>query len=96
MLIWDGASSRRFRAFKDFLSEANRDREPDNWSITYVLFAPNAPQQNSVEDIWLPAKNFLRKYWYLCKFFKIVKFMFEFFINKHKFDFAKIHQYTST
>jgi transposase len=37
--------------------------------------APNAPQQNPVEDIWLPAKNFLRNYWYLCRSFKIVKFL---------------------
>ena len=74
MLTWDGASSRRFGAFKDFLSEANREREPDDWSITCVLFAPNAPQQNPVEYIWVPAKNFLIKYWYLCNPFKISNF----------------------
>ncbi|MEG5047103.1 IS630 family transposase, partial [Microcoleus sp. B4-C1] len=54
------------------------------------------PQQNPVEDIWLQAKNFLRKYWYLCRSFKIVKFLFEFFTNEHKFDFPKIRQYTYT
>ncbi|MEG4278207.1 IS630 family transposase [Microcoleus sp. MON1_C1] len=75
ILIWDGASYHKYGEFRDFLLELKGDKEPDNWSITYILFAPNAPQQNPVEDIWLQAKNFLRKYWYLCRSFKIVKFL---------------------
>jgi transposase len=61
--------------------------------ITCILFAPNAPQQNPVEDIWLQAKNFLRKYWYLCKSFWAIKNLFELFYDCSKFDFSKIHQY---
>ena len=93
ILIWDGASYHKYGEFRDFLSTVNSDKEPENWSITCILFAPNAPQQNPVEDIWLQAKNFLRKYWYLCRSFKIIKFLFEFFTKEHKFDFPKIHQY---
>jgi putative transposase len=74
-LIWDGASYHKYGEFRDFLLELNGNKKPDNWSITCILFAPNAPQQNPVEDIWLQAKNFLRKYWYLCRSFKIVKFL---------------------
>ena len=85
-MIWDGASYHKYGEFRDFLLELNGDKEPDNWSITCILFAPNAPQQNPVEDIWLQAKNFLRKYWYLCRSFKIVKFLFEFFTNEHKLN----------
>ncbi|MEG4116163.1 IS630 family transposase [Microcoleus sp. N9_B4] len=96
ILIWDGASYHKYGEFRDFLLEVNADKEPDEWSITCILFAPNAPQQNPVEDIWLQAKNFLRKYWYLCRSFKIVKFLFEFFTNEHKFDFPKIHKYNCT
>ncbi|MEG4288026.1 IS630 family transposase [Microcoleus sp. C2C3] len=96
ILIWEGASYHKYGEFKDFLLELNGDKEPDNWSINCILFPPNAPQQNPVEDIWLPAKNFLRKYWYLCRSFKIVKSLFEFFTNEHKFDFPKIRQYTYT
>jgi putative transposase len=96
ILIWDGASYHRYGEFRDYLSSVNYDKEPKNWSITCILFAPNAPEQNPVEDIWLQAKNFLRKYWYLCKSFKIIKFLFEFFTKEHKFDFPKIHQYTYT
>lgn len=76
--------------------EVNADKKSDDWQITCILFAPNAPQQNPVEDIWLQTKNFLRKYWYLCRSFKIVKFLFEFFTNEHKFDFPKLSQYTFT
>ncbi|WP_293262410.1 IS630 family transposase [Microcoleus sp. PH2017_21_RUC_O_A] len=69
ILIWDGASYHRYGEFKDYLLSVNADKEPENWSITCILFAPNAPEQNPVEDIWLQAKNFLRSYWYLCKSF---------------------------
>ena len=96
VVIWDGASYHKYGEFRYFLSSVNRDKEPKDGSITYILFAPNAPQQNPVEDIWLPAKNFLRKYWYLCRSFKIIKFLFEFFTKEHKFDFPKIRQYTYT
>jgi hypothetical protein len=78
------------------LSSVNGDKKPENWSITCILLAPNAPEQNPVEDIGLQAKIFLRKYWYLCKSFNIVKFVFEFFTKEHEFDFPKIHQYTYT
>ncbi len=64
--------------------------------LSCILSAPNAPQQNPVEDIRLQAKKILRKYWYLCRSFNIVKFMFEFFTDEHKFDFPKIRQYTYT
>ncbi len=74
-MIWEGASYHKDGEFRDFLLELNGAKEPANWSIICILFAPNAPQQNPVEDIWLQAKNFLRKYWYLCRSFKIVKFL---------------------
>jgi transposase len=96
-VILEEASYHKYGNFRYFLLEVNGDKEPDNWSINCILFTPNAPQQSTVEDIWLQAKNFfLRKYWYLCRFFKIVKFLFEFFTNEHKFDFPKIRQYTYT
>jgi len=75
ILSWDGASYHKYGEFREFLLELNGGKEPDNWPITCILFASNAPQQNPVKDIWLPDKNFLRKYWYLCRSFKIVKFL---------------------
>jgi putative transposase len=93
VLIWDGASYHRFGEFREYLLQVNQDKLPDNLEITCILFAPNAPQQNPVEDIWLQGKNFLRKYWYLCKSFWAIKKLFELFYDCSKFDFPKIHQY---
>ena len=93
VLIWDGASYHRFGEFREYLLQVNQDKLPDNFEITCILFAPNAPQQNPVEDIWLQGKNFLRKYWYLCKSFWAIKKLFELFYNCSKFDFPKIHHY---
>jgi transposase len=93
VLIWDGASYHRFGEFRDFLEKVNNETPADERKITCILFAPNAPQQNPVEDIWLQAKNFLRKYWYLCKSFRPVKKLFELFCDCSKFDFPKINQY---
>jgi transposase len=92
-LIWDGAKYHKSDELKDFLATVNDGCEPGHWSITCILFAPNAPEQNPVEDIWLQAKNFLRKYWQLCKSFAIVRWLFKFFTNHQKFDFPKLHQY---
>jgi putative transposase len=92
-LIWDGASYHKSAETKAFLASVNDNSKPENWQITCILFAPNAPQQNPVEDIWLQAKNFLRKFWHLCKSFSIVKWLFKFSVERQKFDFPKIHQY---
>ena len=93
ILIWDGASYHRFGEFRDYLAEINNELPPDRWLIKCVLFAPNAPQQNPIEDVWLQAKNFLRKYWHLCRSFKAVKILFELFTSDRKFYFPKVHSY---
>ncbi|MBD1928711.1 IS630 family transposase [Trichocoleus sp. FACHB-90] len=64
-LIWDGASYHKSDEVKDFLAAVNNNYEPTEWQITCIVFAPNAPEQNPVEDIWLQTKNFLRKCWHL-------------------------------
>jgi transposase len=92
-LIWDGASYHMSDEFEDFLSSVNDGYESSDWPITCILFAPNAPQQNPVEDVWLQAKNFLKKYWHLCKSFSVVKWLFKFFTNRQKFDFLMVDQY---
>jgi hypothetical protein len=92
-LIWDGASYHRFGEFREYLQQVNQSSEPENLEITWILFALNAPQQNPVEDIWLQGKNFLRKYWHLCKSFRVVKKLFGLFYDSSKFDFPKIHKY---
>jgi putative transposase len=93
VLIWDGASYHKSAEVKEFLALVNNNHEPTDWRITCILFAPNSPEQNPVEDIWLQAKNFLRKFGHLCKSFSVAKWLFKFFTNHQKFDFPKLHQY---
>jgi len=95
VIIWDGASYHRSKDIQEFLSEANQDLPPSEWKITCERFAPNAPEQNPVEDVWLHAKNFLRKYWYLCRSFKIIKMLFVLAVQGEKFDFSKIEKYSN-
>ncbi len=75
-VIWDGASYHKSEQVKEYLESINSGLEESQWQITCILFAPNAPEQNSVEDIWLQAKNFVREYYHLCKSFQSVKKLF--------------------
>lgn len=92
-MIWDGASYNKSDEMKTFLTAANDGYESSQWQVTCILFAPNAPEQNPVEDVWLQAKNFLRKFWYLGKSFPVIKWLFKFFTAHQKFDFPKLQQY---
>jgi transposase len=93
MIIWDGASYHRFSAFRDYLSQVNQGLPTEDWRITCELFAPNAPEQNPVEDIWLQGKNFLRKNFAVYKTFSQVKKAFLSFLQNRKFNFSKIQMY---
>jgi transposase len=93
-LIWDGASYHKSQEIKDFLASTNDGKEESQWEYTCILFAPNAPEQNPVEDVWLQAKSLLRKFWLLCKSFPVVKYLFKFFTQHQRFDFSKIEQYS--
>jgi transposase len=93
ILIWDGASYHRSEEVRAYLNKVNEDLEEKNWKVTCLLFAPNAPEQNPVEDVWLRGKNFLRKHFYKNKTFRQVKRCFSDFINQQTFDFNKIDWY---
>jgi len=95
LIIWDGASYHRYSAMKEYLQQINMDLPPEEWTITCVLFAPNAPEQNPVEDIWLQGKNHIRKYFAENKSFAKVKNAFFDFLENRKFDFPKLQLYRS-
>ena len=92
-VIWDGASYHRSRELKAYLETMNQGKAPDQWTITCLRFAPNAPEQNPVEDLWLQAKRWLRECWHLCKSFTNVKLLFELVTHHQVFDFPKLHEY---
>jgi putative transposase len=56
----------------------------------YIRFAPNDPQQNPVEDVWLQAKRFIREFYRLCKSFCAAKALFEFATHCQIFKFPKV------
>ncbi len=59
-IIWDGASYHRSQKVKDYLQSLNAEHEQQLWQLTCIRFAPNAPQQNPVEDLWLQATAIFR------------------------------------
>ena len=92
-LIWDGASYHRSQEVKEYLESVNQGLDKSNWKITCLRFAPNAPQQNPIEDIWLQAKRFIRECYHLCKSFGVVKYLFEFVTHHQIFNFPKLFTY---
>ncbi len=79
--------------YRQYLEKANQGKLEKDWLIKCIKLAPNAPEQNPIEDVWLQGKEMLRKYWNLCKSFKIVKWLFEWSINQDIFDFPKLSMY---
>ncbi len=61
LLLWDGATYHRDMHCQEFLAQVNQGLEEKEWVVTCLRFAPNAPDQNPVEDIWLAGKNHVRK-----------------------------------
>lgn len=55
LVIWDGASYHRSHQLREFLATVNAGLPFEDWKIECIRFAPHAPEQNPVEDIWLLA-----------------------------------------
>lgn len=93
LIIWDGASYHKSKEFKQYLSQVNQgSKSSDEFQVTCVLFAPNAPEQNPVEDIWLQAKNCLRQFWNQLRSFSQVKWFFKWIMQGQFFEFQKLHK----
>jgi len=93
LIIWDGASYHKYKEMKAYLEEINQGKERDEWPLICVLFAPNAPEQNPVEDIWLHGKTWVRKFGNRLSSFALVKWFFNFTIQSQSFDFLKLHKF---
>jgi transposase len=93
ILLWDGASYHRGVEMQYYLEAVNLKRSRDEWLVTCVLFAPNAPEQNPMEDVWLKAKQYVRKHWRECLTFRRVLHVFEEALNILSFQFEKLRMY---
>ncbi len=93
LLFWDGTSYHRSHLVQNFLGEINQGLSQEQWKIHCVRFAPNCPSQNPIEDIWLQAKTWVRRFCALIPTFSHLKWMFEWFIRNTTFDFLSLQMY---
>ena len=93
LLIWDGASYYRGAEMKTFLAQQNQGLPPEEWKITCIRFAPYAPQENPVEALWLQLKTLLRRFYRFGKSFKIVKHLFQLFVDLKLFNLPNFKNY---
>ena len=93
IIIWDGASFHKGALVQQFLDSVNQGLEPKDWKIHCLLFAPNAPEQNPVEDCWLKAKNYMRENILKNLSFKDSINSFKEAFNNLTFDFGKLNWY---
>ncbi|MGB3292088.1 MAG: IS630 family transposase [Phormidesmis sp.] len=93
IVLWDGASYHRAHEVRDFLAQVNAGLEENQWRIHCVRFAPNDPTQNPIEDVWLQAKNYLRRLAGLKPSFSGLKALFEQYLSLETFSFPKMNTY---
>lgn len=93
IIVWDGASFHTGAVVKAFLESINKGLKESKWKLHCLLFAPNAPDQNPVEDCWLKAKNHVRRCVLENPTFKHVAECFKRAFNELDFDFEKLKWY---
>lgn len=60
-----------------------------------IQFAPHAPEQNPIEEVWNQAKAYVRKQWRQCDAtFASVMHLFEYALDTLTFNYAKLDMYT--
>jgi transposase len=96
VFLWDGASYPRGENMQKFLAHENAGLPAADWPVTCIRFAPNAPEQNPTEDVWLKGKTHLRKQVALNKTFAQVKRCFSTFLNALQFTSTKLSWYWPT
>lgn len=93
LLLWDGASYHRNGEIKEFLAQVNAGLSEEDWRVTLCPFAPNAPEQNPVEDLWLAGKNHVRRCFAQNKTFAQVKACFSSFVSSFRLNSVKFDWY---
>jgi putative transposase len=92
LIIWDGASYHRGEEFRNYLTQVNQQHQ-QVWQIHCQRFAPHAPEENPIENIWSQVKNFLKRFYSFCKSFSITKRLFELFIDYQLFTMPNLNHY---
>ena len=92
LVLWDNVSYHHQGDTKEFLADVNAFREPDEWIVTAVRFAPYASEQNPVEHVWQMGKQYVREHFRSLRTFADIKAAFEHIKNK-VFTFADLSMY---
>lgn len=76
-VIWDNASYHKSETVRQYLEKINGQLPEKDWPLTLLHFAPNAPEQNPIEAVWLQAKTQVRKQAGLDCFQKVKQFFID-------------------
>jgi hypothetical protein len=72
---------------RQYLEKINGQLPEREWPLTLLHFAPNAPEQNPIEAVWLQGKTQVRKQAGLDCFRKVKQFFVDTFTeNTYSFD----------
>lgn len=91
-VIWDNASYHSSQLVKDYLQQVNQELPQEQWPLTLIGLATNAPEQNPIEDVWLQGKTQIRRQTGL-KTFSQVKNYFADTITENTYNFEKFKWY---
>ena len=94
ILLWDGASYHRAQLVRDYLTALHGPACPEpQRKIQLIQFAPYAPTQNPIEDVWLAGKREVRRHWAELSSFNDVQAIFASTITHRPFYFHKLDWY---
>jgi transposase len=94
IILWDGASYHRAHVVQNYLTDLQGPNCPEpHRHIHLIQFAPYAPKQNPMEDVWLAGKRAVREHWADLASFEDVKPLFSSTITRRPFYFKKLDWY---
>lgn len=94
VILWDGAPYHRAHLVQDYLTDIQgRDCPEPQRRIQLIQFAPYAPIQNPMEDVWLVGKRAVRQHWADIRSFQDVNTIFSSTILHRPFYFEKLNWY---
>lgn len=89
-ILWDGASYHRSEEFRAYLQRVNTQEQ---WHIHCLRFAPYAPQENPIENLWGQAKHLLKQLCHRCTTFAMTKRLFEMIFDYRLFTMPNLTSY---
>lgn len=94
IILWDGSPYHTAHLVRDYLTRVNGPDCPmAQRKIHLAQFAPAAPLQNPMEDVWLAGKRQVRLQWTELNTFADVQAVFSATITKKQFLFNKLNWY---